>query len=308
RKPWRTRTKRVAIKLTAGQKTERKRKRAAQKLSYKQALLDVHQQIYAAAAEIHERFPQLSVDLIVTDIFQSERLQSATKDVGRYSAFVSLESKRLNAEVPEGQPRRKVHEMSSEIAAKWREMSEEEKDVATKGELAHLRDRRANKEIGEHRVPAAAAHDSFLTLERVQENLERLNIRTGDEHLLISTRGSNKVFHKPFVFASSDRVVEFFNNAYKDVPTEMGYRMDAFMVSGVEEECVGRTKVGRMVYVGFIESITRRYGIIVKNWPLPEFKNPSSVGTKTELDILWNAWNTDATHFYRMTSSEHSEW
>ncbi|KAF9068256.1 hypothetical protein BDP27DRAFT_1166056, partial [Rhodocollybia butyracea] len=286
------------------------------------------------AAEIHERFPQLSVDLIVTDIFQSERLQSATKDVGRYSAFVSLESKRLNAEVPEGQPRRKVHEMSSEIAAKWREMSEEEKDVATKGELAHLRDRRANKEIGEHRVPAAAAHDSFLTLERVQENLERLNIRTGDEHLLISTRGSNKVFHKPFVFASSDRVVEFFNNAYKDVPTEMGYRMDAFMVSGVEG--LARTQVQVLTKLKkdisqlifrklrknalaglrldewftsvFIESITRRYGIIVKNWPLPEFKNPSSVGTKTELDILWNAWNTDATHFYRMTSSEHSEW
>jgi hypothetical protein len=96
RRPWRTRTKRATIRLTAGQKTERKQRRAAQKLSYKQALLEVHQQIYAAAQEIHERFPHLSVSLITTDIFQSERLQSATKDVGRYSAFVSLESKRIN--------------------------------------------------------------------------------------------------------------------------------------------------------------------------------------------------------------------
>jgi hypothetical protein len=80
----------------------------------------------------------------------------------------------LPTEVPEGQPRRKVHEMSSEIAAKWRTMSEEEKDIATKVELEHLRDRRANREVGEHRVPAAAAQDSFLTLERIEENVSTL--------------------------------------------------------------------------------------------------------------------------------------
>jgi hypothetical protein len=61
--------------------------------------------------------------------------------------------------------------MSSEIAARWRAMSESEKDEATKSELAHLRDRRANKEIGEHRVTAAAAQDSFLTIERVRESV-----------------------------------------------------------------------------------------------------------------------------------------
>ncbi|KAF9063160.1 hypothetical protein BDP27DRAFT_1170318, partial [Rhodocollybia butyracea] len=270
------------------------------------------------AEEIHERFPKMAVELILTDIFQSERLQSATKDVGRYSAFVSLESKRLNAEVPEGQPRRKVHEMSSEIAAKWRELSEAEKNEATKEELAHLRDRRANKEIGEHQVPAAAAQDTLLTLERVKENLRRLTARTGDEHLLITTRGTSKIFHKPYIYT---------------IPVDMGYRMDAFMVSGVEglartqvqvlmqlkkdisqlifrklQECMGKTKVGRMVYRSFVEQITRRYGVVVKNWPLREFKNPSSIGTKTELELLLSSWNTDATYFYRMTSLEFGDW
>lgn len=66
-------------------------------------------------------------------------------------------------------------------------------------------------------------------------------MRTGDEHLLITTRGSNKVFHKPYVYASSDRVIEFFSNAYKEIPADMGYRMDAFMVSGVEG--LARTQV-----------------------------------------------------------------
>jgi len=73
------------------------------------------------------------------------------------------------------------------------------------------------------------------------DQLRRLTMRTGDEHLLITTRGSNKVFHKPFVFASSNRVVEFFSNAYKEIPVDMGYRMDAFMVSGIEG--LARTQV-----------------------------------------------------------------
>lgn len=66
-------------------------------------------------------------------------------------------------------------------------------------------------------------------------------MRTGDEHLLITTHGNNKVFHKPFVFASSSRVVKFFSNAYKEIPVDMGYRMDAFMVSGIEG--LARTQV-----------------------------------------------------------------
>ena len=53
----------------------------------------------------------------------------------------------------------------------WEVMSEEEKDAATREELAHLRDRRANKEVGEHRVSATAAQDSVLTLQCVQETV-----------------------------------------------------------------------------------------------------------------------------------------
>lgn len=56
--------------------------------------------------------------------------------------------------------------------------------------------------------------------------MKHLTARTGDEHLLITTCGSSKIFHKPFIFTSSDCVVEFFNNAYKELPVNIGYRMD----------------------------------------------------------------------------------
>ncbi|KAE9403527.1 hypothetical protein BT96DRAFT_990188 [Gymnopus androsaceus JB14] len=314
RKPWRIRAKRIGIKLIAGQKAEKKKQHVAQKESYKEALLEVHQQIYAAAAEIHECFIHLPTELIATDIFQSERLQVSTKNVGRYNTFVSLQSKLMNAEIPEGQPRQKVDELSKKISKMWEVMSEEEKDAATREELAHLCDCQANKE-------------------RVQETLQHLTMRTGNEHLLITTHGSNKVYHKLFVFTSSNHVVEFFSNAYKEIPADMGYRMDAFMVSGVEglaqmhvqiiaqmkkdiaglifrkpQESVGNVKVGRMTYLGFEEQITKRFGVVVKNWPLNEFKNPSHVSTKSELELLWHAWESGVAHFYRMTTQEYSDW
>lgn len=97
RKPWRTRTIRAGVKLTAGQKAERKKKFATDKKSYKEAIAEAHQWIRQTAAEIHERFPRRSADEIATDIFQSHRLHTSTKDVGRYHAFVSLQSKVLNA-------------------------------------------------------------------------------------------------------------------------------------------------------------------------------------------------------------------
>lgn len=65
----------------------------------------------------------------------------------------------------------KVHEMSAEISRKWRNMSEEEKDNTTKDTLVELRERRLNKEVGEHKPEAVAAQDSFLTGERVQDTV-----------------------------------------------------------------------------------------------------------------------------------------
>lgn len=63
-----------------------------------------------------------------------------------------------------------------------------------------------------------------------------------------------------------------------------------------------------MFYVNFEGHITRPYGIILKNWPLKEFKNPSSIHARADLSILWNAFETGTTHFYKMKDAEYREW
>ncbi|KAE9387171.1 hypothetical protein BT96DRAFT_1005378 [Gymnopus androsaceus JB14] len=309
RKPWRTQTKCSVIKLTTGQKTKRKQKRAAEKQSYKTALLKAHQRICEMALEIHEQFGNRSVDLIATDIFQSKRLQTATKDIGPYHAFVSLQARRMNAELPEGEPKQKVNELSKKISLLWKEMSKEERIDATKDTLVDLRERRENKEVGEHKPGAVAAQDSFLTGERIKETLECLNMRTGDEALLIITM-------------------------LKLIPDDVAAKMDGFMVTGIEgvarshaqplllqlksnvsklitrklQECAGNVKISRMYYRNFAERVTKRYGIVVKNWPLGEFANPSSISTMAAAQTLWNAWDSNTAHFYRMSNDEYVQW
>ena len=270
RKPWRTRTIRPGVKLTAGQKAERRKKFAAQKKTYKEAIIHVHEQIKQMATEIHHQFDKkYSMDEIATDIFQSHRLRTATKDVGRYHAFVSMQSKIMNAgeyrcilkylfliapptETPEGEPKKKVNELSKEISKKWKAMSDEEKNSLTKDILVELRECRENKEVGEHKPGAVAAQDSFMTGERVQDTvrvafysssavlltsswkLKRLNMRTGDEALLIITSGSLERAHRPYVVTTGPRVDSFCTEVLKLIPDDIGAKMDGFMVTGIE--------------------------------------------------------------------------
>ncbi|KAJ4468429.1 hypothetical protein C8J55DRAFT_564933 [Lentinula edodes] len=109
--------------------------------------------------------------------------------------------------------------------------------------------------------------------------------------------------------------------------------MDAFMILGVEgvarngvqvltemkskvaglilqklKQCAGKYEVKKMFYTNFDEHFTETYGIVVKNWPLKDFKNPSSITSKAEVSVLWNAWETGTAHFHMMTRTEHAAW
>ncbi|KAE9392163.1 hypothetical protein BT96DRAFT_778287, partial [Gymnopus androsaceus JB14] len=232
-----------------------------------------------------------------------------------------------------GEPKKKVNELSKEISKKWKAMSDEEKNSLTKDVLVELRERRENKEVGEHKPGAVAAQDSFMTGERVQDTLKRLNMRTGDEALLIITSGSLERAHRPYVVTTGPRVDSFCTEVLKLIPDDIGAKMDGFMVTGIEGvarthaqmlldmkktvsqlilqklQCAGsKTKISRMYYSGFTEQITKRYGIVLRNWPLEEFKNPSSVSTRAGIETLFHSWNSDTTHFYRMTTQEFSDW
>jgi hypothetical protein len=63
-----------------------------------------------------------------------------------------------------------------------------------------------------------------------------------------------------------------------------------------------------MTYDRFDDHITQKYGVVVKNWPLKEFCNPSSVGSRIELETLHNGWQSGITRFEKLTEAEMKKW
>ncbi|KAJ3912162.1 hypothetical protein F5877DRAFT_85110 [Lentinula edodes] len=334
RRAWRVRTKQPVIKLTPEGRKEIRLRRLAKKTTYNAAISEVHQQLREAAAEIQSRFPGHTLERVVTDIFQSQRLKESSKDVSRYAAFTSAQMQILNANTPEGQPRRKVHQCSKIIAEKWRAMSDEERVAATEGEVVALRERRESKELGTwHNADVSANHDSSMTISRIKEELTRLNACTGDESILVVSRGSLTRFRPPETYCSGVKSETFLSTVLKTSGEDLAMRMDAYMVVGVEgvarnqvqvltemkgkvsalilqklKAAGGKYEIKKMFYTNFDEHITRPFGIMVKNWPLKEFKNPSSFSTRADISVLWNAWETGTAYFYMMTREEHRAW
>jgi len=63
-----------------------------------------------------------------------------------------------------------------------------------------------------------------------------------------------------------------------------------------------------MAYDRFDELITAKYHVVVKNWPLKKFCNPSSITSRIELELLFNAWQSGVTYFQKLTDEEMGAW
>ncbi|KAJ3969834.1 hypothetical protein EV361DRAFT_951116 [Lentinula raphanica] len=325
---------RPRIKLSRAERLQKKKQLCERKVAYNAALSEVYEEIRSLANGVHAKFPNIPVERILTDIYQSQRLKDSSKEISLYSAFTSAEMDSINSKIPQGQDKKKVHQMSATIAKKWAGMSKDEQVAASKDQLAVLRERRESKELGTwHNADISANHDTSMSVARIKEELTRLSSRTGDESLLIIVRGSITRFHQPESFTSSERAENFVTTVLKMTSVDLSLRMDAYMVLGIEgvarnqaqallelkaktsalilerlKEAAGKYSVKKMYYVNFEQHITRHYKISVKNWPLKEFKSPGSINTHADLTILLNAWTSGTAHFHKMTSQEYEEW
>ena len=70
-------------------------------------------------------------------------------------------------------------------------------------------------------------------------------MRTGDEALLVVTSSSLEQSHKPYVATTGPRIDSFCAKVLKLIPDDVGAKMDAFMVTGIEG--VARNHVQRFL-------------------------------------------------------------
>ncbi|THV02223.1 hypothetical protein K435DRAFT_620800, partial [Dendrothele bispora CBS 962.96] len=308
RRPFRHRKKWQVLKLTNAEKLRRRNLRKAKKEEYQDHVDVVLKMVWAEAERIHSEVGNRSASQIFEDIMQTARLRRTSRKTNRFNAFLRTEMRRINEALGPDESRRKVNDCALEIAEKWKSMSEDEQKAATEDAMKELGDHRENRHLGAHNSAISTFHDFRTSMDAVKLELQRLNARTGTEVILIAVRSNVSHFHRPEVVTTSDRPMDFINMAFKQPISDVAARMEGFMISGVEEECAGRNKIPRMYYVNFADKITRVHRIVVKNWPLEKFINPSSLGSMIEVELLLNAWNSGTTYFYKLTTSEYEDW
>ncbi|GBE78670.1 hypothetical protein SCP_0115610 [Sparassis crispa] len=183
-----------------------------------------------------------------------------------------------------------------------------------------------------HNAPINVFYDARSTLNNISRELEGLSQRTGTETLLFAVRSSTDQYNQPFVYASNDRLPEYFYLKTKTDILTFAIKMESYGISGVEgvvmnhvEEIldlklrisaliiqklqdISPLKISKMYYKGFEERMTARYRITVVNWPLKEFKSPGDISHKGDLQLLYRAWESGTTHFKLLNDEEHKEW
>ncbi|KAG6835636.1 hypothetical protein H0H93_016289 [Arthromyces matolae] len=331
--PWRTRTKRAddSIKRTIAKRAANRKARAEEKEKYQTALMEAQQEVRSLAEKLRTEFGKHSVDYYEREILQLSRQYKNRKDTGAWNAFVSMEVKRRNALLPADVPKKKANDYMSEISAAWNKLSQEERTEMTKDTVDTLRETNEMRQVARHNVPIASFNDFRATMENVGDELLRLNARTGAHALAVVVRGDREQYNRPFVLITSQRVNDFMDMTLQLTAEELGERLEAFMLSGVQGvkrnyikdlaqkrslisaiistklKETASTDVARMLYSNF-DNITEKYGLVIKNWPLPKFQSPSEISSRVELDMLLNAWQSGTTHFYKLSKAEYDAW
>ncbi|KAI0684851.1 hypothetical protein BC835DRAFT_1421896 [Cytidiella melzeri] len=309
RVPWRYRTKvqKTQTKsLTPAEKKTRSDQRKSKNEFANKKLDDALLQVWKLAEALFEDVGTNSVKYWYERLLQQSGNKKHTRQTSRWNAFVSKEMKlrndgtcfssvddtpRFDTDGPVPSPpsrcsSAKGQRLDHDIRDVWKAMSKEEQAEATEDELVRLAEVKDMKKTAVHHVSLNAFHDARATLASVQGQMEALHNRTGLEILLVAVR------------SDSQSVV---------VPQTSPESSSVFVLAVCKQAHIHELvkialpkKVGRMLYTTS-RNTSRQVGYCVMNWPLPQFVAPGTIGSRLELQTLYNAWLSGSTYFRKFT-------
>ena len=94
----------------------------------------------------------------------------------------------------------------------------------------------------------------------------------------------------------------------KKLSTCIPHDLPAILMNKSSTGAITEAPIARMAYDRFDDFITAQHNVVVKNWPLKTFCNPSAVTSRNELDRLYNSWRSGITYFQRLTQEEMEAW
>ncbi|KAG1858515.1 hypothetical protein F4604DRAFT_1589498 [Suillus subluteus] len=306
RTPWHHR-KKTHHTSTPAEKAVLKQKRAEHNAGYREALENINQMIMDQATELHAKFRGHNIEYYYREILQSTRRTKNKHSLSRWNAFVRQEMKHINDGIPQGENRHKAAQHAAEISARWKGMTKEEREAATEGAMTELAEQCESKALAPHNVPLNSFQDVNKTLQSIDNQLAELHACTGTEILLIAVHANVDHFNRPHVFQTAC-TVNFFDSSIGTSVGDVAFHLEGFCISGVKEEVAAPFKVSRMYYQNFNRNITQKYHLVLDNWPLSKFVTPGNINSLTELRVLYNAWDSNATRFRKLSDEEYETW
>ncbi|KAL6298320.1 hypothetical protein BKA93DRAFT_744378, partial [Sparassis latifolia] len=303
-----------------------RKKDRAQK--YKDALANAQAILYEEATKLHMEFGSHSIEYYLKELIQVSQLVSNKCASNHWNVYQQHEVKHINdAHLLEGS-RYKLSDLIDQIKEGWDALSSKERITVTDPWIKEFEECREMRQLTVQNVAINAFHDTKATL----DILVNVHAWTGTEVLMLAVRSSADHYNQPHVFMTSEKLVDFFTTSFNATLSDVAVRLEGFCLSGIPgllrhsqdailqlkasisalilrklRETAG-TQVSRMYYVNFEQHITDKYGVMLKNWPLEKFCSPSMVNSRTELDVLLCAWNTNATLFHRLSTEELEKW
>ncbi|KAI0676053.1 hypothetical protein C8Q78DRAFT_1074994 [Trametes maxima] len=334
RQPYKNRT-RNKIQRTPAEKKLLAEKRTEARETYANALQAARETITEEAQKLQAEFGGHNEKYYEQQIFQESQATKQKRKTSKWNAYIMHKLKLLNDTLPPGAVRFKPADGTPEVQAiseSWSAMSDAEKDAATCDLVKELDERKEMKSLSVQNVPITALHDTHATLNSSFEDFRRLFARTRTETVVIAVRSEPDHLTAPMTFATSGRILDFLQLSLNLSLEEIARRLEAYLLSGVpgvvdrsvqalqdDQTRVGnlilikfrettKIEIKKMYYTNFGSRITKKYGVVIDNWPLKTFVVPSKMRSRTELDILYNAFSSDATRFRKLTHSEWEQW
>ncbi|KAF9789735.1 hypothetical protein BJ322DRAFT_1000888 [Thelephora terrestris] len=305
------------------------KERAQRRQEYRDALRKAHDKIYDLARELKDHFGKHSLEHYHNELIHRAHKLRSTRRVNRWNAFQKLELKRIKEANPGGI---KLTDVSREISDRWKSLSQDDRIAITDGCMQEIEDQCEAKDLATQNIPLRAFRDARSTMLAIEKDLCQLNSRTGLEFMLTACRSSTKDFMKPFVVYSSDVVKAFVTDSLNRLLDDLVVQMEAYVMSGLKGvvvnsktkvlelkrrtaalilgklQALAGTGISRMEYDRFDELITANHNIVVRNWPIKTFCNPSNVASQIELELLYNGWNSGTAYFEKLMPEDAKAW
>ncbi|KIJ05802.1 hypothetical protein PAXINDRAFT_20969 [Paxillus involutus ATCC 200175] len=114
-----------------------------------------------------EKIGRHSIKYYFEEIMQRSHLQSKSRKVTRWNAFIRCEVARHNSVLPEGAKQLKPSDLMPEICVHWKELSEEQRVSKTQKSMVEIEQLLKMKELAGHHMMQNTFSDAQKTLEKI---------------------------------------------------------------------------------------------------------------------------------------------